>query len=196
MGVLVLHGWQNHRPEGHWERVLAEELAGRGLAVEYPQLPDPDVPDLEVWLAEIAGLLAEPPGHGEADEKVVVCHSLACVAWLHAAGRGLVKADRVLLVAPPSPEFCAGEPEITAFAPPPLTPAEVAAAGVVRLVASDNDPYCVGGALEVYGRPLALDADLVPGAGHLDLDAGYGRWPSVLEWCLDPSVRLVPRVSP
>ncbi|MDX6742043.1 RBBP9/YdeN family alpha/beta hydrolase [Actinocorallia sp. A-T 12471] len=191
MGVLVLHGWQNHRPEGHWERLLAEELAGRGVAVSYPQLPDPDDPDLEVWLGELVRHLDELPG----PEKVVVCHSLACTLWLHAAARGLVRADRVLLVAPPSPEFCAGEPEIADFVPPRLSAERVAETGAVRLAASENDPYCAGGALAVYGRPLGLDGDLLPGAGHVDLGAGYGRWPSVLAWCLDPGVRLVPRVS-
>ncbi|GAB2868729.1 hypothetical protein GCM10022221_82150 [Actinocorallia aurea] len=193
MGVLVLHGWQNHRPEGHWERELAEELAERGVTVSYPQLPDPDDPDLETWLAEFVRHLAELPG----PEKVVVCHSLACVVWMHGASRGLVKADRVLLVAPPSLEFCASRPELAEMArfATPLTPELMAASGAVRLAASDADPYCLGGALELFGRPLELDADLLPGAGHLDLGAGYGRWPSVLEWCLDPEVRLVPRVS-
>lgn len=27
---LILHGWQNHRPEGHWQRGLADALAARG----------------------------------------------------------------------------------------------------------------------------------------------------------------------
>ena len=40
-----------------------------------------------------------------AGERVVVAHSLGCLLWLHAAAEGLVDpvADRVLLVAPPSP---------------------------------------------------------------------------------------------
>ena len=37
---LILHGWQNHRPEGHWQRWLAGELEARGHVVRYPQLPD------------------------------------------------------------------------------------------------------------------------------------------------------------
>ncbi|WP_369230328.1 RBBP9/YdeN family alpha/beta hydrolase [Streptomyces sp. R21] len=194
---LILHGWQNHRPDGHWQRALADELAARGHRVTYPQLPDPDDPDLDVWLAVLHAFLgadwnSQGPGH----ERVVVCHSLAVPLWLHAAARGTVRADRVLLVAPPSADVLAGYEEVSAFARPDVTAAEVkAAAGVTRLVAADDDPYCPGGAAHHYGLPLGLDTDVVPGGRHLDLDAGYGSWPSVLDWCLDPAVRITGRTA-
>ncbi|MFJ8104424.1 GNAT family N-acetyltransferase [Streptomyces sp. NPDC096132] len=41
-----------------------------------------------------------------------------------------------------------------------------------------------------YGDPLGLPTELLPGAAHLDLDAGYGSWPSVLEWCLNPDTKF------
>jgi predicted alpha/beta hydrolase family esterase len=98
----------------------------------------------------------------------------------------------VLLVAPPSPDWLRGEPAVASFVGPdgPL-PDDVRRR--VRLVASDDDPYCAGGAAEVYGRPLGLDVDVVPGGGHLDMAAGYGAWPSVLRWCADPAVRVTGR---
>ena len=35
--VLILHGWQNHRPAGHWQHVLADELLPRhGVDVRLP----------------------------------------------------------------------------------------------------------------------------------------------------------------
>ncbi|GAA1353889.1 RBBP9/YdeN family alpha/beta hydrolase [Streptomyces beijiangensis] len=181
---LILHGWQNHRPDGHWQRWLAGELTARGHRVAYPQLPDPDRPDLETWLDRLHTHLADEP-------DTVVCHSLAVVLWLHAAARGGVSADRVLLVAPPSPEVLTGNEEVAGFAEPLATAAQLAAAaGTTRLVAGDDDPYCAGGAAERYGKPLGLDTDVVPGGGHLSLHEGYGAWPSVLDWCLDPSVRM------
>ncbi|MEV0119569.1 alpha/beta hydrolase [Streptomyces sp. NPDC050844] len=186
---LILHGWQNHRPEGHWQRWLAGELGGRGARVSYPQLPDPDEPDLEVWLGCLQGLLDAEQGVGS--ERVVVCHSLGVLLWLHAVARGGSRADRVLLVAPPSGDVLARYEEVAGFGGPEVTAAQVArAAGAVRLVAADDDPFCPGGAAARYGVPLGLDTDVVPGGGHLDLDAGYGAWPSVLAWCLDPGVRV------
>ncbi|MFI9587654.1 RBBP9/YdeN family alpha/beta hydrolase [Streptomyces sp. NPDC052236] len=189
---LILHGWQNHRPEGHWQHWLAGELTRLGHRVDYPQLPDPDDPDLESWLEELRRRLDALAAQG--GERVVVCHSLAVPLWLHAVARGpesmRIDVDRVLLVAPPSREVLTKYEEVAGFAPPVL-PTLPALPGTVRLVGTDDDPHCAGGAAEHYGRPLALDTDTVPGGAHLDLDAGYGPWPAVLAWCLDPSVRIV-----
>jgi hypothetical protein len=184
---LILHGWQNHRPVGHWQYWLADRLTDLGHEVAYPQLPEPDDPDLERWLAELDALLGELAGR----RVTVVCHSLACLLWLHAVARDDVLSapvDRVLLVAPPSPEVAREHEEIAEFAPPPLAPERLAAAAsYTRLVSSDNDPYCPQGATTAYAEPLALPADVLTGEAHLNPDSGYGSWPSMLDWCLDPS---------
>jgi predicted alpha/beta hydrolase family esterase len=187
---LLLHGWQNHRPKGHWQHWLADRLTERGHTVTYPQLPDADDPDLEVWLTELARHLAALGG----DERVVVAHSAAVLLWLHAVARGEVRpgaVDRVLLVSPPSPSVVAGYREIAAFAPPPLDGLRLPAP--TRLVAGDDDPYCPEGAATLYGGPLGVATDLLPGAAHLDPAAGYGPWPAVRDWCLHATTPLTPR---
>ena len=45
---LVLHGYTNRRPEGHWQRRLTVALRDAGEQVVYPALPDPDAPRLDV----------------------------------------------------------------------------------------------------------------------------------------------------
>lgn len=192
-GFLLLHGWQNRRPAGHWQHWLAEQLRTDGHQVRYPQLPDPDTPDLGVCLNVLAAEV-EQLRRARPNEIVVVCHSLACALWLHAVtnpDRHGLPVDRVLLVAPPSPRFTADHPEISQFTPPPLTAAQLAAAapGGTRLVAADDDPYCPEGAATAH-PVLRDDVDLLLGAGHLDLDAGYGPWPAVLAWCQDPAARF------
>jgi predicted alpha/beta hydrolase family esterase len=62
-----------------------------------------------------------------------------------------------------------------------------------RLVYSDNDHYCPGGAADHYGGLPGIVGDLMPGQGHLDMEAGYGSWPSMLAWCLDERARIEPR---
>lgn len=186
MSFLLLHGWQNRRPAGHWQHWLATELAAAGHEVGYPQLPEPDRPVIDEWLAELRINIAAMPG----TQRTVVCHSLSCLLWLHAAARGEapITVDRVLLVAPPSPDVAAGNPEIAAFVAPPVTAAQLdAAARQTRLVASDNDPYCPGGAAGVYGAPLGIPTIVLPGTAHLNMDAGYGPWPSIRDWCLSDS---------
>ncbi|MFI1835201.1 alpha/beta hydrolase [Streptomyces olivaceoviridis] len=190
---LILHGWQNHRPPGHWQHWLAGRLTALGHRVGYPQLPDADDPDLDVWLGELARHLEELNGP---EERVVVAHSLSAVLWLHAAARGMKQqryADRVLLVSPPSGPVLARYPEVAAFAPPAL---DFTLSGETRLVAGDDDPYCPGGADTVFAEPLGIPADILPGAAHLDLDAGYGPWPAVLDWCVSGTAPLTVRPAP
>ncbi|MEU6350915.1 alpha/beta hydrolase [Streptomyces sp. NPDC047072] len=187
---LILHGYQNHRPHDHWQHWLADRLNERGQHVSYPQLPDPDDPDLDTWLAELTRHLAELPAE---EDRVVLAHSASALLWLHAVSRGLVKSgavDRVLLVAPPSASVLAELPEVAEFAAPAL---DFTLPNPTRLVAGDDDPYCPEGAARLFGDPLGIPTDTLPGAAHLDLDAGYGPWPAVLDWCLDPEVRLTPR---
>ncbi|MGW0813887.1 RBBP9/YdeN family alpha/beta hydrolase [Streptomyces viridiviolaceus] len=187
---LILHGWQNRRPEEHWQHWLAGRLTALGHDVTYPQLPAPDDPDRDVWLGEVTRHLKALP---EDTERVVVAHSASAVLWLHAVARGVDgpgSVDRVLLVAPPSASVLARHPEVAAFAPPPLD--GLVLPGPTRLVAGDDDPYCPEGARAVYGDPLGIPTDVLPGAAHLDLDAGYGPWPAVLDWCLDGSAPLTP----
>jgi hypothetical protein len=170
---------------------MVEALRQEGRQVLYPQLPDPDHPSLESW----SELVREELVQLGTDERVVIAHSLAVSVWLN-----LVpflsedeKVDRVLLVSPPSPEVLRKYPEVAAFGEVPLDVKAVkSAAKSTRLVYSDDDPFCPEGAHVTFGA-LALDFDVVPGGQHLNPDAGYGTWPSILEWCRDPRVRLTPR---
>ena len=47
---LVLHGYTNRRPEGHWQRRLVTTLRSEGELVVYPALPDTDDPHLDPWV--------------------------------------------------------------------------------------------------------------------------------------------------
>jgi uncharacterized protein len=184
-GFLIVHGLGGSGPD-HWQTWLAARLRTRGLNVAYPQLPDPDTPSLDAWCDALAGELDgfdEPP--------VVACHSLGAVLWMQSAARLRRRlADRVLLVAPPSAG--AGVPEIAEFVPPPLDREAIAtaAAGTRLVCAPSGDPYCPEGAVTAYAEPLGLPVDEIPGADHINTDAGYGRWPAVEAWCLDE--RAVP----
>src|SRR3954454_14025515 len=99
--VLILHGWQGSGPE-HWQTWLAGRLADAGAHVQYPRLPECDVPCPDRWAAALhRELRALAGGEGE---RVVVAHSLGCVLWLReaAAIRPEQRVDRVVLFAQPS----------------------------------------------------------------------------------------------
>ncbi|UUY06316.1 alpha/beta hydrolase [Svornostia abyssi] len=148
----MLHGWQGSQGP-HWQRWLAPHLRAAGCVVSLPELPDAMTPRLDAWRAtldqELADLAAGP------GERLVVCHSLGCILWLHHAAApspGAPHVDRVLLNAPPGPLG-----ELPTFFPVDVDATAVAAAaGSTRLVCSDDDPYCPEGAQSSYAEPLGL----------------------------------------
>jgi serine hydrolase len=174
---LILHGLEGSGPD-HWQSWLAARLRERGENVSYPDLPEPFDPHPEDWLAAL-----EPELDAMTGERIVLCHSLACRLWLlHARAGATDVADRVLLVAPP----CADDIEqVARFRPDGVGPGDVTrAAGTTLIVCSDEDPYCAAGAVQTYAEPLAIEYELIPGAGHVNTDAGYGPWPWVETWAL------------
>jgi len=180
---LVVHGWQNHRPQGHWQRWLTETLRDAGEQVLYPQLPDPEMPSLETWKGVLRDELAML-GDGE---RIVICHSLGCLLWLaHAQDAGPeAVVDRVLLVCPPGPSTLPRELEDFYAGPFEAAAIHRSAREGVELVCTDADPWCPEGAATLYGRVLDLPVHVVEGAGHLSLDEGYGPWPAVERWALE-----------
>ena len=137
-------------------------------------------------LGHRAALRARAPGRAREDERVVVAHSLGCVLWLReaAAIAPSRRVDRVVLVAPPCPGSAVAQ--LARFYPTETDREAVAhAARRTRLVCADDDPYCPGeGAARHWGEPLDLPVDLLPGAGHLNVEAGFGPWPAMEAWCL------------
>ena len=176
---MILHGLYGNEPE-HWQTWLAAQLQDAGREVRYPQLPDVNQPDRLAWL-EVLRTTLDGLTNGEFD---VVCHSLGCLLWLHhvADGTSAARPARVALVAPPSPRSTV--PELADFLPVALLIDELrrAADGTV-LACGTDDPYCPEGAQVAYGLPLRLPTTVVPGGGHLNVAAGYGPWPAMLDWC-------------
>lgn len=177
---LILHGWQGSGPD-HWQSWLADRLSESGEQVRYPDLPNPDAPDAGEWAQTIRAELAALAG-----ERIVVCHSLACLLWAREAAEiardGAV--DRLLLVAPP----CPGKPipGVKDLYPTPLDAGAMArSARSARVVGSDSDPYCPAGHTRSFAEPLGLEIDVLEGAGHINPEAGFGPWPAVEAWCRD-----------
>lgn len=181
---LILHGWQNHRPEGHWQRWLAGQLEARGHVVRYPQLPDADEPTPAAWDAAVR---RELDGLPEDVPLTVLCHSLSCLLWLRLqAGDAPPRADRVALVAPPSPELIAGQP-IHAFVAGDLYDGRRLSPGgsaEAVVVAGDDDEWLPLGPVDTWEARVDAPVVVVPRGGHLTSDSGYGEWPAVLAWAL------------
>lgn len=179
--IVILHGWENRRPPGHWEHLLANQLRERGYEVDYPQLPDPDTPDLGVWLKELSALI-----DGPGEPVTLVAHSLATSLWLTrlARGGGTGRVTRLALAAIPAPDGLKST-VVADFVehPPAIAPLP----GVeLRIFDGEADPYSPGGLHAHYEVDPAIPVEVVPGGGHLIPDSGFGEWPRILTWVLGP----------
>jgi predicted alpha/beta hydrolase family esterase len=190
--VLIIHGWGNERPEGHWHRLLATALRKEGHVVAYPQLPDTELPSLAKWLAVLRVELDMLKEAGDG-ELIVFGHSLGCLTWLHIAQNNMLKesASRVMLVAPADPGLCGEVPDfqldltITA-----VKAAAHKAAQSTLLVGSDFDPWLPRGLEPTFATPLDLPYVLIQGAGHFAVEEGWTPWQGVINWVNDPSTDL------
>ena len=184
---LIVHGWQASGP-GHWQTWLANRLQEASETVQYPLLPSPDTPVLEEWIEALHGQVSLMTG-----EKIVVCHSLGSVTWLHYTTRAHANSvDRLLLVAPPCPPALAKIPELQGFVPVPLDAYALArTASQCRMVCSSGDEYCEVSAAVAYAKPLRIESEILPSeAGHINIASGFGPWPQVEKWCYDPRTRF------
>jgi predicted alpha/beta hydrolase family esterase len=187
MSLLILHGLYGNGP-GHWQEWLAGEAAAAGMDVRYPALPEKDAPTPDAWLAALDAELADL----DPDALQVAAHSLACHLWAMRAGRGDLRAARVLLVAPPSArELAAVCPTFptTDLAAQPL----LAACADTTLVLGEDDPYRPS---QDAFRRTGVATQWLAGGGHINVDSGYGEWPHALRWVLGgdpPGERLADR---
>lgn len=194
---LILHGFGGST-DGHWQEWLGKELKRKGKKVYFPQFPDWNRPQKDVWLAVLKETLEAIPDH---EKLVVVTHSLGCVLWFHyAALHEKRKVSRAIIVSPPARRlipgllrvFFPGEPEretlaeeaLKSFYPVPEDESLlISAAERTLIVASSTDPFLPGDSIlgyTVYGVPIVL----LPDMGHINVRSGYGPWPWILDVCL------------
>lgn len=183
--VLLLHGWTNRRPNGHWMRETAAAVRNAGHQVWYPQFPSPDTPNPSEWqdlLRQESNMMDEVDG----DEKIAIAHSLGTINWLFGALTDLYTQpfDRVLLVAIPDPvmtseaEGIEGEPFNFDL---PLLPEKIQRwSRSVSAVGSDNDRWQPNGTN--FYQNLEIETHIIPAAGHFSLDDGWGRWRGLESW--------------
>jgi hypothetical protein len=189
--VLLAHAYAG-QTEHHWQSWLAGRLAHQGVQVDLLTFADPDQPELAYWLDELHEHLDAAP---DDTERVVLAHAVGAALWLHHAARHPKphrRVDRVLLVAPPGPRW--HEANVREFEPAPVDVVGVReAAASTRLVTSDNDPTRSLGEARSLAADLDVEWDVIPGAGQLAAESGYGRWPAALTWTLTGATPVSPR---
>jgi uncharacterized protein len=176
---LIIHGLGGSGPD-HWQTWLAHQLKQRNHHVCYPTFSNFDLPNKRVWLEELSDSMKNIP---DSNNLTVITHSLGCILWLHYV-RSQTKriAQKVILVAPPSPSIILSE--ASSFYPVPLQENDLKrTAERILFVHSSNDPYCSVDDSKNYLH-LELPSLTIPNAGHINPKSGYGTWPWILDLCL------------
>lgn len=166
--LLIIPGWQNSKP-AHWQS-LWEAARPEARRV---QMPDWELPELEGWVAALDAALAAcetPP--------VVACHSLGCIALVHAVQRRSHPIHAALLVAPADVDRPACPPELRGFSPIPRAPLPFRS----HVIATADDPYLDPERARALAQAWGARFTLKPDGGHLNATAGYGPWPEGEAW--------------
>ena len=173
---LFLEPWGGSPPE-HWQSWLASELKVQHKKILFPRLPSPDYPDFDVWMEHLRSELSGV----DLSETTILCHSLGCTLWLHFAKKhpGLIPY-KVYLVAP---ALVGDIKETLSFFPLPEFESESKNSEYI-IVCSENDQYTPFETFQSFAETNHMDLILLPGQGHINTAAGYGKWPWILEECL------------
>ncbi|MBA8990170.1 hypothetical protein FHW23_001416 [Curtobacterium pusillum] len=183
---VIVPGIWNSGPD-HWQSLWQDERAADDVhgvvRIEPTSWSEPDPGD---WTAAISRAVAasdEPP--------VLIAHSLGVLAvagWLRDAGRAPIAG--AFLVAPPDPLGPGYPGAAVGFTPPtgtgaaPVAPTGAGAVGAaspvapLRMVVSDDDPYCSADRAVAFAGALGADVVRVGALGHVNVASGIGSWPA------------------
>ncbi len=182
--VFIVHGWDGYPEEG-WFPWLKKELEAKGLKVFVPQLPAPDLPQIESWVAKLSETVGTPDG-----DTYFVGHSIGCqtIARYLESLPGSVRVGGVIFVAGFFKRLTGleNDEDVRETAKQWLeTPIDWSKVNthVSKSVAifSDNDPYVPIDNQDDFKNKLGSDIIIKNGMGHFSGSTGTFELPVVLE---------------
>lgn len=181
--IFIVHGWDGY-PEEAWFPWVKKKLEEEGFSVLVPQMPQADVPDMDVWVSFLHGVI------GTCDEHTFfVGHSIGCQTVLRylaslpdgtRAGGAVLVAGWVSLT-----PMAARTSEEQIIARPWLErpiPYEKIILHTKKFVGifSDDDPYVPLENQQTYKEKLHADIVVVPGRGHFNEESNTKEMPEVI----------------
>jgi len=170
--VLILHGWGGS-DEPHWQWWVAQELKKLNYEISFPDLPNRDMPQLDVWMETLK------KEFDRFQPDMVMCHSLGNMLWFHFVEKYKIKElEKLMLVAPVRQE-CKVK-EISSFFPYPI-PKELYAKEAI-MVGSTNDEYLDLDEAITLQSELNIGFKVLQNAGHINAESGFGELSCAVEW--------------
>lgn len=175
MTILILHVIGGKAGD-HWEQWLHDALTADGHTVIMPSLPNPDRPDRSTWLLEVQGILQDVR-----DDVVIVGHSLSVPTALDAIEVSSIQIKGLLSVSGFAVPYGL---ELNEYFMQEKTIDFSKVRKNLQHAAvfyGDDDPYVTQDALQNLATELRVEPRVIKKGGHLNTDAGYTTFPTVLD---------------
>ncbi|HEY0744482.1 MAG TPA: alpha/beta hydrolase [Chryseosolibacter sp.] len=166
--VFILPGLGNSG-EGHWQTIWERDFSFKRIHQR-----DWDTPDREEWVDTIQHELNQY----DPSSVILVGHSLACSTVVYWSQKYPTKIKGALLVAPSDTESEVYPPGTTGFKPMPLTKLPFRS----TVISSTNDMYVTVERANHFANAWGSKLILLPDAGHINVAAGFGKWPGGLDF--------------
>lgn len=167
--ILILPGWQDSGPE-HWQGIWLKKYPNAVKVEEKDWL----YANKDEWVEGLNNCIEK---HKD-NEIVLVGHSLACATiahWSNEYGaKTSTKIKGALLVSPSDMDTSLIPKEITGFNPMPIGSLKFKTIVVV----SSNDPWVSLDRAEYFAKCWGAELVNIGEHGHINVDAGYGEWPT------------------
>jgi uncharacterized protein len=175
--LFLFHGAYGS-PDENWFPWLRRSL-GDEWNVIIPRFPTPEGQDLDRWLETLE------PHRGSIDDKsVFVGHSIGAAFALRVLERWDAEVAATILVAGfvsqlSDPRF---DPLNASFLEPGWDWKKIRGASKRFIAfASEDDPYVPVEKSKELQRQLPIEMQMIEGAGHFNMAAGYAEFPQLLE---------------
>lgn len=176
MTFLILHAIGSHAG-AHWQKWLHDELVALGDKVIMPNLPEADHPDRQAWLSEVKKILSE----ANLSDLMIIGHSLGATTALDFIEQSLEPIKAFISVAGFGVDYGA---ELNSYF---LAKRDIdfdkvnAHLQKACVIYGDDDPYVARAALEHLAAALKVEPIIIKGGQHLNTEAGYTKFPKLLE---------------
>lgn len=168
---LISPGYTNSGPN-HWQTHLQNSYP----SIDRIEHDNWDFVERDKWIQEVETKL------NCVDDDVVLvghsCGSNVIAQWSLSESLNVSKVKAAILVAPADVDNDSLSAAIKAQAPLPYEKLPFH----TLVIGSDNDPYMPLETLRRLSDSWGASLEIVPNAGHLATDDGYGRWPEVVEY--------------
>lgn len=161
--IVLVPGYTNSGPD-HWQSIIERNYSNTVRVQQRDWL----VPNRIEWVEELNSTISKVSGN-----VLLVGHS--CGSVTIAQWASVYSSDKVigaLLVAPADVDAPSAIPPICVQRPLPLLPLSFPSI----LVCSDNDEHLSLSRAQFLATTWNSEIVIIPGAGHIHTDAGYGYW--------------------